>query len=157
MRGIRLLWVALLGFGLLSACGPLRLSAPGAKPLPSPSSTWTLQLSQSGGIAGVQLALEITSAGQLTATDNRSGRTATETLPPSSLSKLRSLIDATTISQASVGHSSCADCFVYLLTFRSDAGTQTMQVDDVSLAASGAQELITFLRSLRDSALASKP
>ncbi len=149
----------LVGLGLILApgCAGARANSSLPQGLPSPQSAWTLQLTQSGGFAGVDLWVEVTSAGQLTAKDGRSGRTAIETISPDSLNQLRQLVQQSAISESVKPSPSCADCFVYNLALTTDAGTREMKADDVSLGNSGAQALIEYLRSLRDSALAPKP
>jgi hypothetical protein len=142
---------------LLSACGLARPGSATPQSLPSPAGNWTVELTQSGGFAGVQLNLEVTSAGQLTATDERSGRTVTQTLSAETMVELRRLIAQAGVSGAGGNPSACADCFVYDLMLKSDSGTIQMRADDVTLGDSKAQALISYLRTLRDSALASQP
>ncbi len=157
MRANWLVRVLVLSLVFASACAAARPNSPPPEPLPSPQSTWTLQLTQSGGFAGVRFWVEVTSAGQLTAKDQRSGRTAIETLPPDSLAQLRQLVEQVAISKSVKPSTSCADCFVYDLVLTSESGTRQMEADDITLGSSGAQALIVYLRSLRDSALASQP
>lgn len=157
MRVIRLVAIVLFGMAFGSACGVVFPSYPGPQPLPSPEGDWTLTLRQTGGFMGVQLQVEITSAGQLTATDERSGRTATQTLPAQSMSRLRQLMAEARIPAGGGTPSACADCFIYDLTIKSGSGTMSMRADDVTLGGSGAADLITYLTDLRDSALRSQP
>jgi hypothetical protein len=157
MRGNPFVGLMLLVFTLISGCGLARPTSSAPQTLPSPEGTWTLELTQSGGFAGVHLGVEVTSAGQLTATDERSRRTATQTLSADTMDELRRLIAQAAISSAAGKPSSCADCFIYDLVLKSGSGTAQMQADDVTLPTSSTQALITYLRSLRDSALASQP
>ncbi len=146
-----------LSFLFTTGCSAARPNSPAPEALPSPPSTWTIELTQTGGFAGVQLWVEVTSEGQLTARDQRSGRTAIEMLPTDSLAQLRQLVQEAAISESIKPSTSCADCFLYSLALTSDSGTQRMEADDVTLGSSGAQALIAYLRSLRDAALAPKP
>lgn len=157
MRKDPFVLVLLLVVALASACGFARPGSPSPQSLPSPAGDWTIDLTQSGGIAGVHLKLEVTRTGQLTATDERSGRTATQTLSAETMAELRRLIAQAAISDGGGKPSACADCFIYDLTLTSDARTIQMQADDVTLGGSQAQGLITYLRTLRDSALAPQP
>lgn len=157
MKGIAFRGLLLLTFGLAGACTPFGPNAPMPAPLPSPESTWTLQLTQSGGLLGVNLWVEVTSAGQLTARDERSGRGVTETVSAANMTKLQTLMAAAVLSQSAQKPSACADCFVYDLVFISATGTERVHADDVTLGSSSAADLVAFLRSLRDSALATQP
>lgn len=116
-----------------------------------------VKLTQSGGFAGVLLTVEVASDGQLTAQDERTHRSVTETLPEAIIAKLTELISSTSLSRGAVPSSGCADCFIYDLEIHSDGQTIEMRVDDVTLGDSGATDLIAFLRDLRDSALRSHP
>lgn len=151
---VRLIFPVLV---LLSSCSLLDRKTVTPVPLPSPPAPWTLELTQSGGIAGVQLSVEVTSDGALTATNERSGRTIQQTLPADTLAQLRKLVAALPDSAVAPGPSSCADCFVYTLVLSSPSRNAKISADDTTMSASGAQELISFLRSLRDAALATQP
>lgn len=157
MRVIRLVAIVLLGMTFGSACGAVFPFTPVSQSLPSPEGEWTLTLRQTGGFVGVQLQVQVTSAGQLTATDERSGRTATQSLPAQTLGQLRQLMAAVRIPAGGGTPSACADCFIYDLTIKNGSGTMSMHADDLTLAGSGAADLITYLTGLRDSALLSQP
>ncbi len=157
MRPIRIPRTLLVGAVLLSACGPAG-GAPAAKtPVPLPAGSWTLTLKQTGGIAGVQLTAQITSAGQLTATNERSGREVTQSLSPETMAEVRGLLGSVDLAKTPQPSSACADCFVYVLEFASSSKTGRIEADDATLGNSGAQDLILLLRSLRDSALTPQP
>lgn len=157
MRSSRLICLFASGLVFLSACTAFNRESATVEPLPSPPATWTAELTQSGGIAAVQLSVEITSDGQLRAENTRSGKSVQKTLPPGTLAQVKELIAALPGSPAAPVASSCADCFNYSLTIASAGHTLQVQADDTTIAASGAQDLISLLRSLRDSALASQP
>ena len=150
----------------LAACGPATITPPDAVPLPSPSGPqslpspaqpWDLSLTQSGGFAGVQLKVDVSSAGRLSAEDQRSGKKVSRQLDAATLEKLAGLAAAVAASTPQSPHSSCADCFLYDLQVTSGARTVHVQADDTTLAASGAQELVSLLNQLRDGALKSQP
>lgn len=142
---------------LAAACGPRGPRSVPPLATPAVEGSWTLSLRQTGGIAGVQLSVQVASTGDLTATDERSKRQVTKSLPPQTMDELQSLIAKADLAQAAPTSSSCADCFIYVLEFKSTTGVQRIQVDDVTLPASRAQALILYLRSLRDAALAPPP
>lgn len=136
----------------LSAC-----AAPSAFPPPEPTAdqSWTMRLTQTGGFAGVQLVVHVSSAGELKAEDQRTGRSVTVGLPPGELHELGGQLEALTSQPPARLPSGCADCFIYDLEVASATGTIRVQADDTTLAASGAQALIEHLRRLRDEALSS--
>jgi hypothetical protein len=140
-----------------SACGPAQLQPSYPQPLPSPSGSWSLSLTQSGGIAGVSLKVTVSSDGQLTAEDQRSGKTVTQTLPPDTMAKLAALYSAVAVSTPQSPKSGCADCFLYHLELNSGDKALSLKFDDTTLGGSGAEQLIHFLQQLRDAALKSQP
>lgn len=144
---------------LLSACGPAQIIPPADQPqvLPSPTASWQLTFTQSGGLAGVNLGLQIASDGQLTAQDNRSGKSVTGQLDAATLRKLSGLVSSVALAGSQSPGSSCADCFLYDVQITSAGRTTHIQADDTTLGSSGAQELIALLQQLRDNALKSQP
>ncbi len=157
MRHIRNFCLLLLGSAILSACGPLRFWTSTPQPLPSPQPDWTLQLTQSGGFAGVQLWVQVTSAGRLSAADQRSGRHVQQTISGNTVAQLGRLAGALASFPSAPRPSACADCFVYTLIVTYGDRTTQIQADDATLTDSGSRELVTLLQSLRDTALASQP
>ncbi len=151
------LCVMLLLMALASACGPAEIVPPDPQPLPSPGMSWTLTLTQSGGLAGVSLKATITSDGQLTAEDQKSGRSVTRSLSPDELTSLAALYasDRQVIRQPA--QSGCADCFVYDLEASYGGRVTSIHADDTTLDASGAGDLIRMIQRLRDTALKSQP
>jgi hypothetical protein len=114
-------------------------------------------MSQSGGIAGVALTVEVSSQGQLRAEDQRSGRSVTETLPPEAIAQLRHLVSETIVRSSPAQRPSCQDCFIYDLGIQANASSVSIHADDITLNDSGAASLIELLRKLRDSVLGSQP
>jgi hypothetical protein len=151
-------FAAVLIIGLfLSACGPAQIVPPAGQlqPLPSPTESWQLSFVQSGGFAGVQLKLGVSSDGRLTAQDLRSGKTATKQLDAATLNKISGLVSTLALSASQSPGSACADCFLYDLQLTTGGRTIQVHADDTTLAASGAQDLIALLQQLRDGALKS--
>ncbi len=141
----------------LAACGPATITAPGVQPLPSPSGPWNVTLTQSGGLAGVQLTVEVSSNGRLDAENVRLGKRASRQLDAATLDQLSGLVSAIPASTPQLPASKCADCFLYDLQITSGARTIHIQADDTTLAASGAGELVGLLRGLRDATLKGQP
>jgi hypothetical protein len=151
---LRRIWILAV---LLAACAPVVNNPATPQPLPSPVGDWTLKLTKSGGFAGVLLTVEVSSDGHLTATNQRSGQSVSEALPPATLAKLTQLYPDALLAAPSAPHSGCADCFVYVLEFSSGGKLVRTQVDDTTLSGSGAAELIRYLQQLRDRALSTQP
>jgi hypothetical protein len=141
----------------LSSCGTAGSIKPIQQPLASPSNNWNVTLTQSGGIAGVQLTVDISSDGQLKAEDQRSQRSASKILPSQTIALLRGLVFNAIASYGSVPLSACADCFIYNLEIQSDDKDIKIQVDDSTINVSTAQGLITTLIKIRDEALNPNP
>lgn len=141
---------------LLAACGA-RAAAPVGDLLPtqaaSNDSAWTIHFSYTGGIAGFNRTLDVSSNGQATATDVKTGKTAKIQLSPEQLSQLHQLA-AKAVFQPDSQPGPCADCFVYSLEIDSGSGTPfSARVDDTNLESSGLSGLVNFLRTTIDQAL----
>ena len=149
----KLLQVVLLVSLVISACSAIAPSASSPTPLPSPSKNWRIKLTQSGGFVGVLLSVEVTSTGQLTAEDQRTGHTVTRTLSPQTTAELRQLIGGIAPSGGDKPASGCADCFIYDLELHRDSGDMQIHTDDTSIDDFGAADLIRRLSQLRDDAL----
>jgi hypothetical protein len=115
-------------------------------------------LSQTGGFAGVNLKVEVSSEGRLTAENQKTGTKVTKNLDAATLDKLSALVAAIASSAPrSRQPSACADCFLYDLQVTSGTRSAHVQADDTTLSASGAQDLIALLIRLRDAALRASP
>lgn len=136
----------------LTACGA-REASPGPVPLPSPVQTWSAVLTQTGGFIGVDLTVEVTSDGQLTARDQRTGQEATQQLSPVNMARLARLISTTAASPGGVQESGCADCYLYELQIQTNGRIYYTRSDDTTLQNSDARTLINLLQDLRDKAL----
>jgi len=160
MSRLKLLESLLLFTVILSACGPARLDpgplstqAAPPQPLPTLSDKWSLKLTQSGGIAGIMLTVEVSSDGKIATEDSRSGKSETRNLTTDELAELKRLISSAKISPNAAPYPGCADCFIYTLEINSNGNPSRVQVDDITLKDSGALELVTYLRKLRNGLL----
>lgn len=142
---------------LASACGPAQLEPSGPQPLPSPTQSWTLSLTQSGGFAGVSLKVTVSSDGELTAEDQRSGRIVTQRLSPDVLARLAAMYSSDLPQIRQPAPSMCADCFTYDLEASSGGTLARIHADDTTLDASGAADLVHLMQQLRDKALKGQP
>jgi hypothetical protein len=150
----RVAWILTV---LLAGCTPFSRVPDAADPLPSPSGDWTLKLTQSGGFAGVNLVVQVSSDGRLTAEDQRAGRSVSQTLPPEAVAQIAAQVPQGMQSTRVRPNSGCADCFLYRLEFTSGGQTRSLEADDTTLSNSGAAELVRLLQQLRDQALRTAP
>lgn len=142
---------------IATACGPAQIVPSGPQPLPSPTQSWTLSLTQSGGLAGVSLTVMVSSNGELTAEDHKSGRSVTRSLSPAELTQLAALYSPDLQVVRQPAPSGCADCFVFDLEGSFGGRITSIHADDTTLDASGAGELIRMMQRLRDAALKNQP
>jgi hypothetical protein len=142
---------------LLAACAPTLQIPDAPQELPSPSGNWTLKLTQSGGFAGVNLTVQVSSDGTLTAENQRAGSSAKQTLAPETVGQLASQVPSLLQVTPAAPRSGCADCFLYRLEFTTDGKTARVEADDMTLSGSGVAELVKLLQQLRDRALSSNP
>ncbi len=147
----------LIAFIFLSSCGTAKPLEPIPQPLASASGYWNVKLTQSGGIAGVLLTVEVSSDGQLKAEDQRSQRNASKILPSQTTVELEGLVNNAIVSTKRVPQSACADCFIYDLEIHSGDKIIQIHVDDATINDSSAQGLITTLLKIRDEALNPTP
>jgi len=123
-----LIAMALLGCGFFTSMFPTAVPEP--SPLPSPLPTnpakqlpllngdWHIDFTQSGGIAGTSRSLEISSSGEMTFTNTRTGEKHVTQLPAEKLAALTDLVAAASFRPASQP-SGCADCFIFDLQLAS--------------------------------------
>jgi hypothetical protein len=147
---IRQSFLVLLIFSLLASCAPL---LPAGEQLPDLEGTWTITLAQSGGFAGVQRTLTITSDGNVLALDGRAGNAGTFQLSEPELAELKLLVSDAALVGPTGTDTGCADCFIYDLKIETASGNFTVALDDVNLADSGMQPVITYLLDLMEKAL----
>jgi hypothetical protein len=114
--------------------------------------SWSVKLTVSGGIAGIQRNIQVDETGKYTVTDEQAGNTQTGELTDVELAELESLVTGFEFSSPKTP-SMCADCFVYDLEIQSGGKKMLAQADDVNLGDSGMGTLVEFLRGLMDRAL----
>ena len=121
-----------------------------AKPLPA--NQWSVNLTVTGGFAGIHKVMELSSNGSFQITDMRTGENKTRGLDKSELEKIIGLIE-----QIQGGEnpfpSACADCFIYELTIQNGKETYRISLDDINLNDSEAAPLIEELMALGRSTL----
>jgi hypothetical protein len=137
---------------VLSGCVPATAFPP---PVPTPAKDWRIELSQTGGFAGVDLSIQVTSDGKMTASDERAHRTVSRPLSEAKIDELHKLVARVAPTPTQTPPSVCADCFIYRLEITSSSGTVIVRADDISLGQSPARALIELLGQIRDEALQS--
>jgi hypothetical protein len=132
---------------LISSC-----SSPGITYTPPAlEEGWSIRMIQSGGIAGVNRAVEVLSDGSYTVYQQAGGEAIKGQLTDAELSQLRELIANLEITSVRT-ETMCADCFEYDIEINTGGKKMTVQLDDITLPDSGVEELVAFLRGLIDSA-----
>lgn len=119
---------------------------------PALEDDWSVNMTLTGGIAGLMRNIEVKADGSYTVTDKRTGNTATGELTKDELATLEEMISTLEIS-TSKNPSACADCFVYEIEILSGGQKMIVSADDVTLGDSGVGALAQFLRGIMDSAL----
>lgn len=127
------------------------------QPASAPSSAvpaeeaWRLEFHLSGGFAGLNRELELSSTGELSAADRRRDTHVAARVSSDEIAKIGSLIPVTPASPT--GKSGCADCFLYDITLHVRGRSVVVRTDDISLAGSDIEPLIRSLVALLDRAL----
>ena len=137
---------------LLAACGPAGVTTP-QQPLPTPAKDWTsIKMTHSGGIMGMLRVIEISRDGLMTVTDDRANKSISRQLSAEELTELSSLL-AGFAYVTSDNPAICADCFIYTIEIARAGEATAFEANDITLAESGMEPLVTFLRALADQAL----
>lgn len=139
---------------LVSGCSsfsPTPVATPGP---PEVDVSWTLRMDHSGGIMGLSRSIEISSDGKFTVSDERDNSTVEGQLSANELATLRDLLNSLKdIQVPATGRTTCADCFVYAIEFKDDGKSFRAELDDTTLADSGLEPLVTFVRGIMEKAL----
>ena len=149
-------WIVLSGLPTnaqichLGGSHPTQRASATSSPVPT-EVPWRLQLRLSGGFAGLNRELELSSTGELSASDRRRDTHVTARVSSDEIAKIGSLIPATPASPA--GKSGCADCFLYDVTLFLRERSVVVRTDDISLAGSNIEPLVRSLVALLDRAL----
>ena len=137
------LMTAFLTTVLISSC-----SSPEIMYTPPPiEGDWSVQMIQTGGIVGVQRAVEVLSDGSYTFYQQAGSEGVKGQLTEAELTQLRELIGTLEITTSRT-NMTCADCFEYNLEIETGGKKMVVQLDDLTLPDSDAGELVTFLLGL---------
>lgn len=151
----RILFLLILIAVLLSTgCASFARQTAAATPgLPELTDEWTIKMIHSGGIMGLMRSVEVSSDGSYTAIDERGNKTVTGDLSKNELAKLTGIMTRMKFTAAEIHEGVCADCFIYDIEIISNGEKFNIQLDDMTLAESGMEELVSSLRTLMDTAL----
>jgi hypothetical protein len=145
-RRPRLLGVLVTTFAL---CGGGSLDSSSAELSESRVQTamWHIRFTQSGGFAGMQREMEVTSAGEVTARDLRRKHEVKGRVDDAELARLRTLLtEAPPGSAAASGPGSrCRDCVEYGVDATIDGRQVAARMVDMQLDASGFAPLVNAL------------
>src|SRR5262245_22140912 len=129
------------------ACAALAACASSQTPTtPSQSSPWTLTFHLTGGFAGFDRQLDLSSSGAATVVDRRRQVTRKAQVTGDELMAIASLVsDARTAQVITPG---CADCFEYDLDLLRSQSHVTITANDAGLTGSDAAPLLRKLSEL---------
>jgi hypothetical protein len=145
-RRARAAGIALLAIGM-SACT--------ARPAASATSdqatreSWSLTMRVSGGFAGLNREMDLTSSGSATVTDLRWNRQVRQLVPSEELLEIDRLIAAAASVDAQ-DRTSCRDCLSYSIDLRRKDQLLTIRANDESLSTSKMAALVLALSRLQN-------
>ena len=129
-------------------------NAPAATPtLPAIADEWTVKMTHSGGIMGLMRSIEVSSDGSYTVTDERTNKSISVKLSEDEIATLTKIVSSAENIPSEKPSGGCADCFVYEIEILTSGKNLATRLDDISLPASGMEDLVKSLRELIDSAL----
>lgn len=117
---------------------------------------WQILFKLSGGVAGYQRTMKLSSSGVVTVADEKSGREVTGKMTEKEMSEIVLLTQDVMLLQPSGRVVNCADCLNYDLAVRMNDRQLNIQLSDLSLPESGAEPLISFLFRLQERIFADK-
>ncbi|HCK65302.1 MAG TPA: hypothetical protein DHW49_03480 [Anaerolineae bacterium] len=127
----------------ISACGSQEIT----HTAPELTDNWSVRMIQTGGIAGVNRAVEVLSDGSYTVYPQAGAEGIKGQLTEAELNQLTDLITNLEIKSIQT-NSVCADCFEYNIEIQSGGRKMVLDFDDITLPDSGAGELVSFLSGL---------
>jgi len=153
--GVRIAALGLLLAGLAS-CSPLvgegMTGEPGTVLAVSGEPAWTIDLHLSGGLAGRDQQLAVSSAGFFKLSDHRLGLSRQGQLSRELREKITGLLAGLPAAErtgpAGLPNSRCRDCLVFQLDWRSSGKPRTVRVSSDLLSRSPYRELISNLMTI---------
>lgn len=120
------------------------------------SRAWMIEYSISGGFAGINRQLALSSSGLMTVTNEKIKKHIEYKASPEQLTEITNILEQLDFSANDKSPSilsKCADCFRYSLSIKKDDKKGGVVLDDISLQGSKYIQLIRLLSSLMDEAL----
>ena len=154
LKSLSLVAVAVaLGACAVSQQNPPTAAAaiPSATP-PAAEVEWTAVLEVSGGIMGMARTVSLTSTGELSVRDERTGKVARSSVPANAMARFETLVSAIREHPGEM-LPPCADCFVYHLLVEMDGRSIAAAMNDVNLDSSDLAPLVHALFDLGTAAL----
>jgi hypothetical protein len=149
----RILLFLLLFFPLAACSSPTSEPEPPTEPEKIEPLIWSVHMIQNGGEISTHRAITVDNSGQVTAVDEFSGRRGSLALSVSELDEIHALAAQSARVVPPAQATGCADCFEFELIVEIDEGPRTVRVDDLRLADSGLDPLVSSLLRLMDQAL----
>ena len=132
----------LIGF-IVSACSGIPVSTRVPETLGTPTSpsgadcdfptTWALQFSRSGGIAGWDESMTLDSGGRLTVQSERPPVDAQRSISGDQIKEIANLLAQACPFEVQESDTQCADCFAYELVIQMNGETYHIEATDVTL------------------------
>jgi len=121
------------------------------------SITWTVDFHLSGGLAGIDRVLTISSNGDLSAEDRRQPARVTGKVTAAQLDQIAPLVlRSKPIPESRRGDSKCRDCLSYNFAIEIGGERIAARLDDTTLPGSGLDELARVLGGLLNRTLPQK-
>jgi hypothetical protein len=136
--------------GLCLACA----TAASTQPTTPSSAAWTLTFDMTGGFAGLDRRLELTSDGSATVNDRRRRLTRAAKATDGELKAIGALV--ATVRSLDSRAPGCRDCFEYALDLQSGGARVTVRANDTGMGGDSAK-LLDALRELMTRILSSEP
>jgi len=149
------LWLVLTLVLLLVACQAIYppLKSTPQKETESQNSNWQVELSITGGFAGVQKRIKISSTGEVSISDENNNLQAQEQLSKEEIDKLSKLVNEIKGLPVMSNPPTCADCFQYDLNVNVDGTQIQATVNDLNLQTSGIAPLVNELVNMLTNAV----
>jgi hypothetical protein len=120
-----------------------------AEPLPTLENTWTVEMTHSGGIAGISHSIQVSSDGAFVVSDDYANVKNEGQLSAKDLADLKQLVASTRYVEVPQ-QTGCADCFIYDIAIASTGKPFKAHVDDITLEDSGLGPLIMELHTIME-------
>jgi len=140
---------------LTFACSKAGIRGTGAGP--ALSTTWSVQLSVSGGLAGVRKFVEVNQNGRVIAVDEKLDITVSGKLSLQDLWQIQRLVErrngTRTVEPGASRGSGCFDCFIYTLVSILHGQKISKQYNGLNLENENERQLIQVLSKILDGQL----